>query len=449
MSETKPNEPNTIPEPDDPKEEPSQAGIDPSQTVLMPAKAVVDKHILNSPAIGSAAAGGLAAESEPDKGTMGWFNKLPPAAKIWVSLSIVLIFLIALFLLITPARQKQKAFKSSADDQQQELAEKDDRNALGILKSKLARQAPMTTILLLDKEFAGQAPIAVKASGPVFSATIDPELAAIADALKIRLQLLAESKTTIRGKISTRATKGEFRGFKISVEEKIDNQNIISEEIIVTTPKKGFFKTVNHVLETVKDSDLERFTSELQSAGLEINRLPPVPENSIVQVQIKTVNAWGTPVASDYLISGKSVGKISLGMPTAQLETMLLSSYIVLKRKVLVNDIYYDVYKILDQNNEPLFFIYENKGRVWGISIISEIFKTENGFGIGSSLGNIRINGSPVKVGISEKNTPFVEIDGVDGLFIIQSEGVDFSRQIFPNQTKIISILIGNSPEFE
>jgi hypothetical protein len=136
-------------------------------------------------------------------------------------------------------------------------------------------------------------------------------------------------------------------------------------------------------------------------------------------------------------------------MPTAQLETMLLSSYIVLKRKVLVNDIYYDVYKILDQSNEPLFFVYENKGRVWGISIISEIFKTEMGIGIGSNLGSMRINYPRVNMGISEKKTPFVKIDDIDGLFVMQSEGVDIRKQIFPSKTLFISILIGNSPEFE
>jgi hypothetical protein len=128
---------------------------------------------------------------------------------------------------------------------------------------------------------------------------------------------------------------------------------------------------------------------------------------------------------------------------------MVLSSYIVLKRTVLVNDIYHDVYKVLDQSNEPLFFVYENKGLVWGITIISELFKTERGISIGSSLGNMRINYPKVSVGISDKKTPFVKIDGVNGLFVIQNDGVNIIRQIIPNKTKVISILIGNSLEFE
>ena len=255
-----------------------------------------------------------------------------------------------------------------------------------MLKNKFARQAAKPSMLLTDDEFAGQAPMAVKASGPVISAAIDPELAAMVDALKIRLKISADSKSTSRGNIVTRISKGDFRGFKINVEEKIENQNMFSEETTVITPKKGFIKTVNRVLESIKDSDLERFAVELRNAGLEIIKLPLQPGNNVFQVQFKAVSIFGKPIANDLLISGKSVGKISLGMPTTQLETMLLSSYIVLKRKVLVNDIYYDVYKILDQSNEPLFFIYENKGRVWGISIISEIFKTAKGIGIGSQL---------------------------------------------------------------
>jgi hypothetical protein len=269
------------------------------------------------------------------------------------------------------------------------------------------------------------------------------------DALKIRLKISTDSQSISRGNTITKITKGEFRGFKINVEEKNENQNKFSEEVSIITPKKGYIKTVNHILDSIRDSDLERFAEELRNAGLEIIKPLLQSGGNVFQVQLKVASIFGKPTASDLLISGKSVGKISLGMPTTQLETMLLSSYIVLKRKVLVNDIYYDVYKILDQSNDPLFFIYENEGQVWGISIISEIFKTDKGIGINSSLGNMRINYPRVYMGISEKKTPFVKIDGVDGLFVIQNEGVDIMKHIFPSKTKIISILIGNSLEFE
>jgi hypothetical protein len=104
---------------------------------------------------------------------------------------------------------------------------------------------------------------------------------------------------------------------------------------------------------------------------------------------------------------------------------------------------------VLDQSNEPLFFVYENKGRIWGIAIISEIFKTDKGIGIGSSLGSIRVNYPRVSLGVSDKKIPYVKVDGVDGLFVIQSDGVNVAKRIFPNQTKVVSIMIGNSLEFE
>jgi len=450
MTETKPILPNTIPETDAPQDRPTEVAIDPSQIRLMPTKATNGVQGLgNSQASDSAIAANLAEEYGPVNAPMKFFKKLSQSAIIWISLAIILIFLAALLLLITQTRQKNKIFKSLPGEQPGQAGEIGSSDTGSIPKNKLVRQADKPILPLIDDEFAGQAPLVVKASGPVFSAEIDPELAAMVDALKIRLKISADSKSTSRGNIITKVTKGEYRGFKINVEEKLENQNTISEEITVLTPQKGIIKTVNRVLESIRNSDLERFTVELQDSGLEIIKLPLQPGNKVFQVQFKAVSIFGKPIANDLLISGKSVGKIFLGMPTSQLETMLLSSYIVLKRKVLVNDIYYDVYKVLDQSNEPLFFVYENKGRVWGISIISEIFKTDKGIGINSSLGLLRLRYPRVSVGISEKKTPFVKIDGVDGLFVIQSKGVDIIKQIFPSKTKIVSILIGNSLEFE
>ncbi len=315
--------------------------------------------------------------------------------------------------------------------------------------NKPARQIDKAILILTDDEFAGQAPMSFKGGGPVISASIDPELAALVDALKNRMQISADSKVAGRGNIITRVIKGEFRGFKINVEEKIEDQKILSEAVTVTLPKKGFVKTVNRMLESIRECDLERFTRELQEAGLEIVWPPLQPGSNVMNVQLRAVGIFGKAVDADFLLSGKSVGKIFLGMPTARLENMLLSSYVVLKRKVLVNDIYHDVYKVLDQSNEPLFFVYENQGRIWGISIISENFKTEKGVGIGSGLRQIRTNYSQVDVGISEKKIPFVKLDGVEGLFVIQGEGLDVMRRVFPAHTKVISILIGKSLEFE
>jgi hypothetical protein len=450
MTEIKPLEPSTIPEPDEAIRNLSATAFDPSQTRMLPQKAAVAEHELdNKTAMDADHAGFLKTESKPVNKLVDWFQKLSQAAIMWTSLSIILILLVIFVTLIMQGRQKSKFAKSAATEPLSDAGEIDNGDAESISNNRLFLKTGKPVVVLTDDEFAGRAPMTIKASGPLISAEIDPELAAMVDALKIRLEILENGKSTTRGNSTTTVTKGEYRGFKINIDEKKENQNTVSKEITIITPKKGLIKTINSVLESIKDSNLERFSVELQDAGLEIIKLPLQPENKVFQVQLKSVRLFEKPIAPDLLISGKSVGKIYLGMPTIQLETMLLSSYIILKRKVLVNDIYYDVYKILDQSNEPLFFVYENKGRIWGISIISEMYKTEKGIGINSSLGNMRINYPRVHVGISEKKTPFVKIDGVDGLFTIQGEGVNFLKNVFPNKTSIISILIGNSPEFE
>jgi len=450
MTESKENEGNPFPEPEELKGQPAGKAVDPSQTRLLSSLAVTgERKPEGGPVSDSVTSANLADEPVSVFVKKERFKKLSQPQIIWISFSIILVCLILFFLLIMQGRQKNRIQKPIAGETLEEAGETGNTDAERMLKNKLARQADKLNLLLTDDEFTGQAPMAVKAGGPVISAAVDPELAAMVDALKIRLQVSIDSKSLSRGSIVTTVSKGDYRGFKISVDEKSEKQNILSEETTVTTPQKGFIRTVDRVLQSINGSDLAQFSAELRNAGLEIIRLPAQPGSGVCKVQFRIAHGFGKPIAGDLLITGKRVGKISLGMPTTQLETILLSSYVVLKRKVLVNDVYYDVYKVLDQSNEPLFFVYENKGRVWGISLISEIFQTERGVGINSSLGNLRINYPQVNVGISEKNTPFVKIDDIDGHFILQSEGIDIKKHIFPNKTRIISILIGNSLEFE
>jgi tetrahydromethanopterin S-methyltransferase subunit F len=444
MNETK------SPEPVDFEGKHSGAVRDPNQTQLLPAHAVFGKQdVAGSHGADSGGARSMVEEPKPKLSPGFWSKKLSQSQIIWISFSIILVFLVIYFWLIMQGRHKKNILKPAAGGQFEEAAETSGLDTGNLLKNRLARQAVRPDLLLTDDEFAGLAPTAVKASGWVISAATDPELAAMVDALKKRSQIFANSQSINRGNIVTKVSKGEFRGFKINVEEKLENQRVLSEEVVVTMPKKGYIKTVNRTLESIRESDLERFVLELKNAGLEIIKLPVQPGSKFLQVQIRAVSNFGKPVAADLLLSGKRVGKISLGMPTAHLENMLLSSYVILKRKVLVNDIYHDVYKVLDQSNEPLFFVYEKNSLVWGIAIISENFKTDKGIGIGSSLGDIRVNYPRVKVGISDKKIPFVRIDDVDGLFVVQNDGVDMIRRIFPSKTKVISILIGNSLEFE
>jgi hypothetical protein len=445
MTETNSGEPVVVPAPGDQEGLKSDAANDPSQTKLLPAIAALDKSDVAPGHDAHRMPEGPLAKLSPG----AWLRKLSPSQIIWISLSIFLTFLVIFFWLIMQGRHKNKIFKPVASEQLEEVDENFGAAASNILKNRLSRQIVRPELSLPDDELAGQAPMAVKPGGPVISAAIDPELAAMVDALKKRLQISVDSQWITRGNIVIRVSKGDFRGFKIIAEMKIENKKIISEDVTVTFPKKGIIKTENGVLASFSESDPERFAMELRNAGLEIVKLSPGSANDVLRVQLRAIGIFGKPVADDLLISGKSVGKITLGMTTVMLENMLLPSYVVLKRKVLVKDIYHDVYKVLDPSNDPLFFVYENNNSVWGISIISDTFKTAMGIGIGSSLGNIRVNYPVVSLGVSEKKIPFVKIKSVDGLFVIQNEGVDFGKQIFPSKNKVISILIGKSLEFE
>ena len=103
----------------------------------------------------------------------------------------------------------------------------------------------------------GRPPCRSRPNGPVISPEIDPQLAALADAFKIRVQIMQGSQSLVRGNATTRITKGDFRGFKVQRHRKIGERKVVSEEITVSTPKNGLIKTVNHVL---ADGSKDRFS---------------------------------------------------------------------------------------------------------------------------------------------------------------------------------------------
>ncbi len=367
---------------------------------------------------------------------------LPPKTDqhklLWVVLPVILILLLVLVFFSTRSRQKQIS-NVPANAQSAEVQSELSNYSAYVAKNKALKEEKYSEKILTDEPFAGQAPLAVRAAGPVITAEIDPQLAALADAFRIRVQVTQGSQSIVRGNTVTRTTKGNFRGFRINALEKIENGTVVFDEITMGTPKNGLVKTVNRVLEQVNRTDFPLLLSELQDAGLEFLPLPEPSGKKAIQGQLRSIKYWGKAIPIELLIKGNNIGNIALGMPVDQLKNKLSASQNILKRKVLVNDVYYDIYKITNQNNEPLFFIYEKEGKVWGISIISEIFKTEKGIGIGNALAVLRLYYPSVKLTYSKEKPAFVRVDGVDGIFIIQPDG----------DQKVISILIGESPEFE
>ena len=369
-------------------------------------------------------------------------ERSPYAAKpktTWVIMFFSVLLVAALVILATRDGQRKTVKPTPLPPQRGEEKQDLSNYSAFIAQNRSLRQERAADQFLTDEAFAGEVPLAVKPGGPLIAAEIDPQLAALADALRIRVRIMLGSQSLVRGKTTTRTTRGEFRGFRVSALEKIENGAVVFEETRVESPKKALIKTVNRVLDTAQKTDLPGWVAEMRSAGLEFFPAPVPAGRSVFRGQVRPLAGWGKPVDGERTISGKRVGPIALGMPVDRMRDQLLATYIVLKRKVLVNDLYYDVYKVLDRGNEPLFYVYEKGGKVWGISIISDQFKTEKGMGIGNTLDQMRINYPIVKLASTEKKTPFIQVEDVAGIFILQGEG----------EKSILSILVGDSPEFE
>ncbi len=440
MPETKPEENKVPPAAPVPGNPPAGAPASPNQTRHFPPG---DTAATAAPGAGTekAPAAGTPLPSETRPAGMHAKQAPKPAwdQKFWFMLAAVLALLAVLVFVVTRGQKKvglkdQPAVAQGAQDGQ-ELNDYSDF----VAKNKALKEKPYSKKSLTDEPYCGRVPMAVRESGPLLSSETDPQLAALASALKIRVRITNSSQLLPRGRIVSRITKGDYRGFKVNAVEKLDNGIVVSEEITVMTPRGGSFKTVDQILQEIKKTDYSGIIAEIRNVGLEFSTYPESAEKKALLGQLRSVRYWGKPIAGELLISGKSVGSITVGMPVVLIKKKLPASFNVLKRKVLVNDVYYDVYKVTDQGHEPLFYLYEKEGQVWGISIISEAFKTDKGIGIGSSLDLIRLHYPVITLAHAEKRPPFIRMEGVDGIFIIQAEG----------EKRVISIMIGESPEFE
>lgn len=377
-----------------------------------------------------------AVPQEKTEGTRPLPAAKPAVAKSLWGLAAVVLALLAV-LVIAAVASRGKTEPESPAVQSTEKTEDLSNYAAFIAKNKELIEKQPAEQVLTDEPFAGEAPLAVHENGPLSSRSADPQLAALAEALMKRVRIRHGYRDAdVKGQV-VRSTKGDYRGFRVSALEKRADGAAVHSEIIVSTPSKGVLRTVNRVLQQLDRTDVNGVLSDVRAAGLET--IPLQAEGEVVRVQLRPVRPWGKPTAAEWLIEAKAVGAISLGMPVERIKGNLAPSGQVLKRKILVNDAYYDVYKATDAGGEPLFYAYEKAGRVWGISVVSPAFRTVSGIGIGSSLDQMRISYPEVRLSHSGRKTPFARVQGVDGIFIFQSD----TRQ------EVVAILIGESPEFE
>lgn len=106
---------------------------------------------------------------------------------------------------------------------------------------------------------------------------------------------------------------------------------------------------------------------------------------------------------------------------------------------MLVGETYRDVLKITDAAGEPLFYVYEKNGLAWGITVVSPLFRTANGIGIGSTLDQMRLHYPEVRISHTAKGAPIARVAGIEGSFILQSD----------EKPEVIAMLVGQPPEIE
>lgn len=301
---------------------------------------------------------------------------------------------------------------------------------------------------LPEDKLQGAAPLTVKPNGPVVSETVDPEIAAVADALKIRVGIIEGSSTKTREGIATTISSGIFLGFKVTHTIQQRGGEVLRDEIAVTTPSRGQVTVKGKILDSMNRINYQTFLNDLKNAGLEMIK-NPLPDEGIINVQLRVTGSLGPAANPDFLIGPGSVGQVDLGMPIRKMESLLSRKYEVVSKRMVDEDKYYDTYKVLGPGGQPLFFVIGKNGKVAGIQVFSQRFKTTRGLGIGNKLGEFRVcylkNGK-MTISSTLAGIPFASVGGMDARFFLQGQGLNFASQVFPDDLKISDILVGSSP---
>ena len=314
-------------------------------------------------------------------------------------------------------------------------------------------EPPPPVYELSTDEFRGTAPMEVRPEGPVISEAADPEIAAIADALKIRAAAIYGTNINSRAGVTTTVTSGKFQGFNIvnTYQEKGEdvNKEVIKNETVVLTPSRGKILVKENFLDSVRQTDYDQFRKDLEASGLEVIK-KDVPEEGIVSVQLRVTQVSEKPVNPEFLIGPDSVGVVKLDMPVDEMKSALSSgNFTVVDKRMLAEDTYYNTFKVLDRWNNPLFFATEKAGKVWGIRVLSEKFQTAKGVGMGDTLDKFRIfylESGKMTVSVTPGGAPFLSVPGEQARFFLHGEGLDFEKQVFPGDLKVTDILLGGSP---
>jgi hypothetical protein len=203
------------------------------------------------------------------------------------------------------------------------------------------------------------------------------------------------------------------------------------------------------MLESVSKVTFEGLENDLKRSGI-IPQKEIIPEDSRIQVQLRITDDWQNRPVDPYLIHGDGLEEIKLGMAVSEMKRNLSTHHRILMRKIMVGNRFETIIKIDDLQRQPLFFIYQKDEKIWGIEVVHHRYKTLRGIGIGSTLGMVRICYPDVSIVslpgrltyISSSDSQHENIK----YLLLDDNRIDFTKNEFPFDLKINSILVGNSP---
>lgn len=308
-----------------------------------------------------------------------------------------------------------------------------------------AAQEPATQLFPLNvDDLMGISPLNVSAKGAVFSDEMDPEIVAIAKALKSRVKVYHGEQTRDYRKTTTKTISGRFRGFTVKSVLTFKDDEKIKDQLTVVAPSRGSLLVENNVLVSAKKLDYERFFRDLRRAGIQVIRKGDPNQSGDFRVQLALTPLPNQIVPEGRVIAFNRAGPVQLGMRSTQLDRVLPPRFNIVRKKILVDDQYVNVNKIFDERNKALLLLSVSENRVKTVQIIDASFKTSQGIGIGNTLADLKINHLDLEMGKTKENVVFAVIKGINAKFMLSGSGADFDNQIFPNTMKITSVVLEN-----
>ena len=416
---------------------------DPADSEGFPATEFADPHT-PPPEAGTAEGGAPAAEAPILLEERRSFRR-PRNNALWIVLIVVVAFFIILLVYDTiRSRSQEKALaqiaSGAADGTEREVP-----SVMQAAEQPGSETAAQTVgVDLPDDAFAGVAPIQTREGGALISEGEDAELAALADALNVRVRLLHGVKVRRSGDVRIETATGSFHGFRLTSVRSSSDTEVVRDEVTVTIPSGGKFVVKQRILEEIDRVDLNQVARDLKAASFQlVTRVRS--EDRVVEVNLRRMADPEAAAGGD--IGGSRLGDLTLGSPSGAIRRLIPPSYSVIKRKILVGDEFVFTYKVEDDRRRPLFYVYEENGRVAGIEVVSERFKTIDGIGIGSSVAEVRMNHSDLRVSATPSGITYLYADREGVKFVLAEDSrIDLDQPFVPFDVRITVVLIGRTP---